>query len=275
MLMKAISSKYRISPFIHLSRLTSFLLLLLVFLCSQISVHADFVDLTPNTTGYFTADTTYAWNNTTGLGDLSTTLIGSTQGLLANKQHRSYLIFDTYQANSAITSGSINFGVSSWTNSRGGLPTYPLSIQAGLPTGGFTAADFASLNPMYTSGTMPLFNALDDNSLGSVQVTVAPNTAPVSGQVVWYTINLPLGFVVAFNQARLNGSRYLTLSVKATDPYMNRAEISQIAPNGTTLRVNTISSTPEPLSMVSLGVGVGLILLKKRMKIRQSGPTNI
>lgn len=236
---------------------------LFLLLSLQVSTKADFIDLNPNTTGYFTADTTYAWNNTSSLGNVSTTLIGSTQSLLANKEHRSYMIFDTYQVNSGIISSSISFGVSSWYNSRGGLPTSTFSINVGLPTG-FTSADYATNYPMYTSSGMSLYQSLDTYPLASVPVTVAPNTAPVSGQVVWYTVNLPLGFVSAFNQTRLNGSRYLTLSITASNPTLNKVEISQIAPNGTVLRVNTISSTPEPISIISLGVGLGLILFCKR-----------
>lgn len=258
-------AKMAMISFVRSTRPTRLLILpiFILLLSFQVSIQADFIDLNPNTTGYFTADTTYAWNNTSSLGNVLSTMIGSTQGLLANKEHRSYMIFDTYQVNSGIISASIRFGVSSWYNSRGGQPTGTFSINVGLPTG-FTAADYATNYPMYTSTGMPLYQSLDTYSIASVPVTVAPNTAPVSGQVVWYTVNLPLGFISAFNQTRLNGSRYLTLSVTATNPSTNKAEISQMAPDGTVLRVNTISSTPEPVSMISLAVGLGLIFVRKR-----------
>jgi hypothetical protein len=227
-------------------------------------LHADFVNLSPNTVGYYTADPNFAWNDTTSMGQISsTTLIGSTQGLLANKEHRTYMIFDTFQANSGILSASINIGISWWTNSRGGLPSVPnFKLWVGQPQG-FSAADFASPHPMYSDSGRLLFDALSDNSLGNVTVNAAPNTTGF-GSVIWYTVNLPLSFVAKFNQAQTGGARYVTLSLTADNAYINKAEITQVSPNGSYLRVNTFSSVPEPFSVVSLGLGIAFAVAGSR-----------
>lgn len=222
-------------------------------------LQADFLDLGPNTVGYYTADTDYAWNNTSGLGQISSTLIGSTQATLVNKEHRTYMIFDTFQANSGIISASIDFGISWWTNSRGGQPSVPnFDLWVGLPNS-ISAENYATAHPMYSNSGRAQFDALADHSLGSVKVTAAPNTIG-AGSVVWYTVNLPISFVAAFNQAQLGRSRYITLSVTADNALVNKAEITEVAPNGTILRVNTIASVPEPLSFVGFGLGLVIVI---------------
>lgn len=225
---------------------------------------AGLMPLTPDTSGQYKSDFQTAWNNTTALGQLGETNIGGTQGALGNRLYRSYLIFDTQQADALILGASLKIGIASWTTSQGLTPNpgAQIGIDFGMPKL-HTPADIASnhINPGNIFG-QAIFEDLGDRSLGSIVVDSAPNIIGSGPPVVWYTLNLPISFIAAFNQAKLGTDRYIALGIRVQNERENILKISnsvgEFAPQ---LVVNTISVVPEPWAIVSMISGLLIMTL--------------
>lgn len=223
------------------------------------TIQAGLIPITPTTAGHYKTDYNTAWNNTSGLGSFSITSVGGTQGILGNRLYRSYLIFDTYDADSVIVSASIQLGVSLWTTSQGVTPTPGTftGLDMAMPSV-YSASQIASnhMSPGDPIG-MNIYDDLDSQFLGSVNINSAPNMPGGVSPVVWYTFNLPLSFVSAFNQARTGTARYVTVSLIANNPHFNYIQIAASSGiNAPVLTVNSITSVPEPMSFIALGSGL-------------------
>ena len=78
---------------------------------------------------------------------------------------------------------------------------------------------------------------------------------------------MPFSFVAAFNQARLNGNRYLTIAMTLSDPMAYLVTLGSYQPSDSArLFVNTISTVPEPGTMALLGLVMGGVALRSRRK---------
>lgn len=245
--------------------------LTLMIACLNTSVRAGQVPLDPFSSGEYVTDFNgSAKNNSLGLGTLETTTAGGVQGIGALREHRSFLIYDTFQADSAIVGATIQIDVSSWTNTRGGLPntSVPVHLILGQPTS-HTAAEIAASHPWYGDyGVLSIFNDLAGNTLGSIAVNLAPNVPGGSGSATMYSATLPFGFIAAFNQARTNGNRFVTISIAAAEYTSNYVQFGN-GNLGVQLLVNSLSVVPEPYSVSSLIIGVGgisLVRLRKRSR---------
>lgn len=235
------------------------------------SCQAGLMNLDPDTTGQYKSDLMTAWNNTTGFSQLAETHVGGTQGMLGNRFYRSYLIFDTQDADALIIGATLRLGVTYWTTSQGVTPSPGSSTElfVGLPN--YSAAEIAANHnvPGDPMG-MTLYNDLTSNRFGSVVVNSAPNMPGSPPGAVWYSFDLPISFISAFNQAKLNGTRYVPLSVSPRDQF---TQFLTLGNNTLTyqplLAVNTISSVPEPLAMISLGSGLVIVMLAKRKSMRR------
>lgn len=233
-----------------------------------VSVHgtgfAGLMPLTPDTSGQYKSDFQTAWNNTTEFGQLGETKIGGTQGALGNRVYRSYLIFDTQQADALIIGASLKIGITYWTTSQGLTPNpgAQIGIDFGLPA-------LHSPLTIASNHTSPgnifgqaIFDDLGTRSLGSIIVDSAPNIVGSGPPVVWYTLNLPLSFISAFNQAKLGTDRYIAVGIKVQNERENILKISNnVGEYAPQLIVNSISVVPEPWAIVSLISGLLIMIL--------------
>lgn len=241
---------------------------ILAIACVNASVRAGQLPLNPYSSGEYVTDFNgSAKNNSLGLGTLGTTSAGGEQGIGSLREHRSFLIFDTLQADSAIVAATIQIDVSSWTNTRGGQPntSVPVDLMLGQPTS-HTAAEIAASHSFYgDAGVLSIFNDLAGNSLGSIAVNMAPNLPGGSGSATMYSATLPFGFIAAFNQARNNGTRYVSISIAAAQYTSNYVQFGN-GNLGVQLVVNSLSVVPEPYSVSSLIIGIGGISLARQRR---------
>ena len=233
--------------------------------CFQPTARAGQIPLLPYSSGEYVSDHTgSAKNNSMGLGNIGSTSVGSLQGLGALREHRSFLIFDTLGSFTPIVGASLQIGVTSWTTFQGGPPNsqVPLHLLVGQPTL-HTAAEIAASHLWYGDyGVGAIFDDLGSSGLGSITVNNAPNIS--GGTAAMFVAPLPTGFVDAFNQARLDGSRYVTISITAAEFTTNYAQLG-FGSLGVQLVVNSVSAVPEPLSVTSFMIGLtGLAIARRR-----------
>lgn len=223
------------------------------------------IPLSPYSSGEYVSDHNgSAKNNSTGLGTLNSTSVGSLQGLGALREHRSFLIFDTLGSFAPIVGANLQIGVTSWTTFQGAQPNpqVPLHLLVGQPQF-HTAEEIATSHLWYGDyGVGAIFDDLGSSGLGSITVNNAPNLS--GGSASMYMAPLPTSFVDAFNQARLDGTRYVTISITAAEFTTNYAQLG-FGSLGVQLVVNSTSPVPEPLSVTSLLIGLtGLALARHR-----------
>lgn len=227
------------------------------------------IPLAPYSSGEYISDHNgSAKNNSMGLGTLGSISVGSFQGLGALREHRSFLIFDTLGSSTPITSANLQIGVTSWTTFQGDEPNpqVPLHLLLGQPVG-HSAAEIAASHLWYGDyGVQSIFDDLGSSGLGTITVNAAPNLAGGSGAAAMYLAPLPAGFVDAFNQARQDGTRFVTISITAAEYTTNYAQLG-FGMLGVQLVVNSISAVPEPLSVISLVIGIaGLAVVHRRRR---------
>ena len=228
------------------------------------------IPLSPYSSGEYVSDHNgSAKNKSLGLGTIGSTSVGSLQGLGALREHRSFLIFDTLGSAMPIQAASLQIGVTSWTTFQGGQPNpqVPLHLLVGQPQL-FSAADVAASHTWYGDyGVQSIFDDLGSSGLGSITVNNAPNLS--GGPATMYLAPLPAGFVAAFNQARQDGSRFVTISITAAEFTTNYAQLG-FGSLGVQLVVNSIAAVPEPFSATSLMLGVVVLGLVRQRRLRSA-----
>jgi hypothetical protein len=232
--------------------------------CLNGSSEASQVLLQPNTTGTFSWD----WfgsprNQGQGFGNASPLTLGAYQKTGFTRNYRSYMIFDTAEAGSAILSANLELTVDWRTTVTLTNPLSALDITLGLPKQ-FSAEQIAD---PYTSSNEPasslIYADLATNGLASISIPFGDVYKERQTSDITYSIPMPLSFVAAFNQARLT-TRYVTVSIFGGDYGFYSAGI-EMKPQ---LTVNTLNPVPEPMSMTSLAVGLTLIVIRKRRSFR-------
>lgn len=198
------------------------------------SVSAGQLTLFPNTSGKYTDDHSGSpVNNTNGLNGTHSTDVGNNQGLLAPREMRSFLIFDTLGADAPIVGATLNIGVSSWTTMIGSIPPSGsvIHLNLGLPTQ-FTAEQIAAGHTDFTDpASLAIYSDLNGASLGTIEINIAPNWPGGSGTVAWYSATMPFGFNLAFNQARARSERYLTISLSLSESMGNLVRLGSSQPD--------------------------------------------
>ena len=263
------SSKFRTAPARRMA-----LLVLGLVLGLQTQSMASQLTLLPNTSGKYTDDhSSSPRNNTTGLGGISITELGNRQGIGAPREMRSYLIFDTFAADASLVGATLTVGVQSWTTMQGGnpLPGSHIQLNLGLPAQTTPETIAASHTDFFDPSSRAIYNDLGASGLGSIDITMAPNISGGSGNINWYTATMPFSFVAAFNQARLNGNRYLTIAMTLSDPMAYLVTLGSYQPSySARLLVNTISTVPEPISWTTLAIGLSCLVIFQNRRQSQS-----
>ena len=229
------------------------------------SISASQMTLFPNTSGKYTSDHTGSpVNNTNGLNGPHSIEVGNNQGLLAAREMRSFLIFDTLDADASVIGASLDIGVVTWTTMIGSIPPSgsAIHLNLGLPVQ-FTAEQIAASHTDFTDpASLAIYNDLEGVSLGTIEINIAPNWPGGSGTINWYTATMPFGFLAAFNQARAGSARYLTVSLSLSESMGNLVSLGSSLPYEIPkLSVNTIRVVPEPVSLTSLIIGCCSLLI--------------
>jgi hypothetical protein len=253
-----------------LSFTTLFKIMTCIILAESLcSVSASQITLFPNTSGDYTSDhSSSPVNNTNGLNGLHTTEVGNNQGLLAPHEMRSFLIFDTLEADASIVGATLEIGVVSWTTMIGSIPEpgSVVHLNLGLPTQ-FTAEQIAASHTDFMDpASQAIYNDLSGVSLGTIEINIAPNWPGAPGPINWYTATMPLGFVAAFNQARSGSARYLTISLSLSESMGNLVRLGSSSVESPKLTINTITVVPEPISLTSLIIGCSGLLIIRRFQ---------
>lgn len=215
--------------------------------------------LEPRTTGTFSWDWMGAPVNLgAGFDTLTTMTTGAYQKGSITRNYRSYMMFDTFESQSSILSATLDLTVTKRTTVSLTNPFSTLELSLGLPRqfSALQIADpqFAAVAPLGDQ----IFADLATNGFQTVLIPFGDVIQSPRVEDVVISMQLPLSFVAAFNQARASG-RYLTVSLFGGDYGMFSADFS-VRPR---LLVNNLTPVPEPLGWICLAIGLGAVAVRK------------